>query len=244
MSKLHLPDRQKPYIMAHRGNRVLFPENTLPAFQQAVVEGADIVETDLQLTSDGHFLCIHDATLDRTTDGTGLVSEHTLEQNRCYNAAATRPDLAFEPIPTIAELASAIPDTVWVALELKTGAFIEHETCRRLSEELFREALHARTVILSFSRERLNAVRSVDPSLPIGWITTNRPWPHSRMEMFGPSWPLLLANPYLTVIAHIMGQLICPLDPVPDSRLTLYRWLGCDAVLSDNPGQTATALGR
>jgi hypothetical protein len=41
-----------------------------------------------------------------------------------------------------------------------------------------------------------------------------------------------------------MGQLVCPLDPTPDQRLGLYRLLGCDAVLSDDPGKTALALGR
>jgi glycerophosphoryl diester phosphodiesterase len=230
--------------MAHRGNRLLFPENTLSAFQQAVTDGADIIETDLQLTADGFFLCIHDATLDRTTDGTGIVSELTFEQIRSYNAAATRPDLASEPIPTIGDMATVIPETVMIALELKSDAFLIPDTCRRLSHELRRETLHERTVILSFSTQRLDAMRAVDPDLPLGWITGNRPWPHARMEMFGPSWPLLLLNPLLTLIAHLMGQLVCPLDPTPDQRLRLYRLLGCDAVLSDDPGKTALALGR
>jgi glycerophosphoryl diester phosphodiesterase len=244
MSKLRLPDRPKPYIMAHRGNRVLFPENTLSAFQQAVSDGADIIETDLQLTSDGAFLCIHDTTLDRTTDGTGVVSELTFEENRSYNAAAARPDLAFELIPTIGEMASVIPETVMIALELKSDAFLKPDTCHRLSEELQREALHERTVLLSFSTPRLAMMRSVDQDLPIGWITGNRPWPHAGNEMFGPYWPLLLLNPMLTLIAHLMGQLVCPLDPTPDTRLGLYRLLGCDAVLSDDPGKTTRALGR
>jgi glycerophosphoryl diester phosphodiesterase len=244
MSELHLPDRPKPYIMAHRGNRVLFPENTLSAFQQAVADGADIIETDLQLTVDDVFLCIHDATLDRTTDGTGTVSELTSEEIRSYNAAATRPDLAAEPIPTIEEMAAVIPTSVMIALELKSDVFLEQGTCKRLSEELWREKLHERTVILSFSTQRLDVMRSVDQSLPLGWITADRAWPQPRMEMFGPYWPLLLLNPMLTLIAHHMGQLVCPLDPTPDQRLGLYRLLGCDAVLSDDPGKTALALGR
>lgn len=99
MSEIHIPDRSKPYIMAHRGNRVLYPENTISAFQQAVSDGADIIETDVQVSSDGAFLCIHDPTLERTTDGVGYVSAQSFEQLRSYNAAAAWPNLPHEPIP-------------------------------------------------------------------------------------------------------------------------------------------------
>ncbi|TFH33298.1 MAG: hypothetical protein E4G99_11620 [Anaerolineales bacterium] len=242
--KIHLSDRPKPYIMAHRGNRVVFPENTLSAFHQAVIDGADIIETDLQLTADGHFLCIHDATLDRTTDGRGPTAELRLDQARSYNAAAARPDLPPEPIPTIHELAQVIPGPIAVAFELKSEAFLQPAVCQRLSDQIRKENLHERTIILSFSFQRLQTLRRVDPDLPIGWITTHRLWPRSGVEMAGPFWPLLLLNPLLPWFAHRMGQFVCPLDPTPDARLPLYRFLGCDAVLSDDPGQTARALGR
>lgn len=244
MSEIHIPDRPKPYIMAHRGNRVLYPENTISAFQQAVSDGADIIETDVQVSSDGAFLCIHDPTLERTTDGVGFVSAQSFEQLRSYNAAAAWANLPHEPIPTIGELGNILPSSVMIALELKSDAFLDSGTCQRLAEELRREALHERTVLLSFSAPRLWSMRSIDPSLPIGWITTNRAWPQSQMEMFGPYWPLLLLNPLLVAIAHIKGQLVCPLDPIPEARVALYRLLGCDALLSDHPGQTAQALGR
>lgn len=244
MNKLHLPDRRKPYIMAHRGNRVAFPENTLSAFKQAVSDGADIIETDLQVTADGQFLCLHDDTLDRTTDGSGLVADLTLDQARSYNAAFTRSDLPAESIPTIHEVAQVVTDPIVVAFELKSDAFLEPAVCKRLSQEIRKESLGDRAIILSFNPQRLFSVRAIDPDLPIGLITTNRPWPQSGMDLFGPYWPLILINPLLTFIAHLMGQLVCPLDPYPDGRLPLYRFLGCDAVLSDDPGQTARTLGR
>ncbi len=244
MPELIFPDKPKPYIMAHRGNRVMFSENTLSAFRQAVQDGADIIETDVQITRDGGFVCIHDDSLDRTTDGTGLVAEHTIDQVRDYNAASLRPDLPFEPIPLIGELAEVIPQDVLIALELKSDAFTNSETCQRLLHELRKVKLITRTVILSFSAERLATTRSVEPTIPVGWITANQPWPISGVELFGPFWPLLLMNPLLTLIAHRKGQFVCPLDPTPDHRLWLYRLLGCDAVLSDNPRKTARALGR
>jgi len=244
MMKLQLSDRPKPYIMAHRGNRVVYPENTISAFQQAVADGADIIETDLQLSADGFFLCLHDATLDRTTDGSGLAAELRFDDARSHNAAASRPDLRPEPIPTINELAQAVPAPIAIALELKSDSFLVPAVCQRLSDEIRREHLYGRILILSFSFQRLQTLRTVDPDLPIGWITSNRPWPRSGVDMIGPFWPLLFLNPILTIIAHLMGQFVCPLDPTPDARLPLYRFLGCDAVLSDDPGKTARALGR
>ena len=57
--------------MAHRGNRAACPENTLASFRRAIADGADVLETDLWLSRDGAFVCIHDATLERTTDTIG-----------------------------------------------------------------------------------------------------------------------------------------------------------------------------
>ena len=59
----------RPIIFAHRGDLAHAPENTLPAFQQAIQKGADGVELDVKLTADGHVIVIHDSTVDRTTDG-------------------------------------------------------------------------------------------------------------------------------------------------------------------------------
>ncbi len=72
---LHIPGKTKPYIMAHRGNRTACPENTLAAFRRAITDGADILETDLHLSADQVFVCIHDPTVDRTTDGSGAVAK-------------------------------------------------------------------------------------------------------------------------------------------------------------------------
>lgn len=241
---LALPDRKKPYVMAHRGNRVAFPENTLSAFRQAILDGADILETDLHLSRDGVFICIHDPTVDRTTNGQGAVAEMTLSELKRLDAAAGRPDRGPEPIPTLDELAALVPPDRALALELKSDRFLEPKVNHRLRDLLDHHDLIDRTVVLSFSRARLAAVRKAAPELPTGWITASHPWPARGFEMIGPFWPLLLANPLYVLWAHALGQLLCPLDPTPEPRLWYYRFLGCDAVLSDDPGLTCQALGR
>jgi len=69
-----------PLIVAHRGAPTERPENTLAAFEAAVDAGAAAVEFDVRATADGHAVVIHDARLDRTTDGAGLVRDHTLAE--------------------------------------------------------------------------------------------------------------------------------------------------------------------
>lgn len=241
---LVLPGRPKPYVMAHRGNRAACPENTLAAFRRAFADGADVLETDLHLTRDGVFICIHDATVDRTTNGHGAVAEMTLGELKRLSASYGRPEFASERIPALAEAAALLPPDRALALELKTDRFLEPAVCRRLADELGALGVRARTVALSFNPQRLRALRAAAPDIPLGYITTGDPLPLNDAALFGPFWPLLLINPFYCLIAHARGSLVCPLDPTPDSRLWLYRLLGCDAVLSDAPAATLTALGR
>jgi glycerophosphoryl diester phosphodiesterase len=244
LSKLELPGRPKPYVMAHRGNRAACPENTLAAFRRAFADGADILETDLHLTSDGVFVCLHDATVDRTTDGRGAVAGMTLAELKRLSASYGRPEFKGERVPALAELTAILPPGLWLALELKTDRFLEPGVCRRLADELGAAGVRARTVALSFHLPRVRAVRAVAPDIPIGYITMSNPLPLADVRLFGPFWPLLLLDPFYPLISHLRGGATCPLDPTPDSRLWLYRLLGCDAVLTDDPAATIRALGR
>jgi len=239
-----LSGKPKPYVIAHRGNLVACPENTLAAFRQAIADGADILETDLHLTADGVFVCIHDSTVDRTTDGSGAVAEMTLAQIKRLSAAYGRPEFNGERIPTLAEFTALIPDEVALALELKTDRFLEARVCQKLVAELGRARVRDRTIVLSFALARLQAVQAIAPDIPIGWSAPYRLWPARNSQLAAPLWPLILLNPFYVWMAHSRAQLVCPLDATPDSRLWLYCGLGCDAVLSNDPGKTRRALRR
>jgi glycerophosphoryl diester phosphodiesterase len=239
-----LPGRTKPYVMAHRGNKVRCPENTLAAFRQALNDGADILETDIRETADGFFVCIHDSSVDRTTDGSGAVAEMELEEIKKLRAGCRLQAYHDERIPTLRELAAIIPSDVALALELKSDVFLESTVIERLVAELDQCTIKERTIAISFSVPRLEALRRVAPEIPLGRITVFDPWPHRGTELLGPLWPILLANPLFAGIAHRRGQLVCPLDPVPDKRLWLYRLLQCDALLTNDPAATYQALRR
>ena len=119
-----------PVLIAHRGGSRIVPENTLEGFRQAVeVWDADMLEMDAHLTRDGVPVIIHDATVDRTTDGTGAVAELRLAELReldaGYRFVDSDGDATYRGrgvrIPSIDEILEAFPG-VWINLECKTAA--------------------------------------------------------------------------------------------------------------------------
>jgi glycerophosphoryl diester phosphodiesterase len=241
---MNFNSKKKPYLMAHRGNRVHCPENTKASFLRAIEDGADIIETDLHLSKDDAFICIHDASVDRTTDGHGLVAEMTLHELKKLSASYGREEFKTEKILTLEETTNLIPADRMLALELKTDRFFEEGVCQKLVETLKNVGIFERVIILSFNMVRLLAVQQVTPNLPIGWITMRRLIPDVSCQLIGPFFPILYLNPLYVRAAHRRNMFVCPLDPTPDKRLKYYLRLGCDAILSDDPGSTKMVLDK
>lgn len=241
---LELPGRQRPYLMAHRGNSAACPENTVPAFVRALADGADLLETDLRLTADGVFVCIHDATVDRTTDGRGAVADLSLAALQRLDASGGREGFAGVRVATLAEVLALLPDDRGLVLELKTDRFLEEPVARRLAAEVAAGGARQRTALVSFSLPRLRAVQQVAPELPIGHVTLRKLTPPRAVQLAGPWWPALFWNPLYVRQAHRRGIVVCPLDDAPFARLWYYRLLGCDVLMAGDTGRLAAALGR
>ncbi len=106
-SAVVLPDAAMPYprTCAHRGFNTVLPENSLPAYGAAVAMGAEEIEFDLWFTKDGEIVSIHDSTLERVSNGTGKVWEHTLAELRALDFGSKRGDaFAGMQIPTFEEI--------------------------------------------------------------------------------------------------------------------------------------------
>ena len=116
--------------IAHRGGIVPgYAENTLAAYRRAISFGVDVIEIDLRGTSDGEVIILHDETLDRTTDGTGKVTEVTLEELKPLNAGGG------ESIPTYAEVLDLVADTgVKLLLDIKVSPVLDKAKVVRLTE--------------------------------------------------------------------------------------------------------------
>ncbi len=107
-------------IVAHRGAMADRPENTMAAFQRALELGADVVEVDVRTSSDGRLFVLHDSTLDRTTDGSGNPSDHTLQELRRLDAGSWfAPRYSFEIIPSLREVLKWGGDRTVILLDLK-----------------------------------------------------------------------------------------------------------------------------
>jgi glycerophosphoryl diester phosphodiesterase len=164
---------RSPWIIAHRGASGHAPENTLAAFERAVQLGAAFIETDLQLTRDAQFVAIHDAYLDRTTNGRGSVHEHTLADLRELDAGKWFDrDFMDQRIPTLAEILDfARQRDVVFYLEVKyNSAWGMHQT---LVGELGKPENAARTIVISFDAATLDSLRRLEPAIMTGLLVGN-----------------------------------------------------------------------
>ena len=150
-----------PVGIAHRGSRELRPENTMEAFSHAVGLGYRHIETDLHMTADGVLVCVHDHTVDRTTEGTGPVSEFTFSDLAELDAGYRHrsPDGhvfrgAGVSIPSLEEAVTTLEDVSFV-VDLKIAGLAEP-----LTEMIDDLGLHDRLIVGSFSDQRLEEFRA------------------------------------------------------------------------------------
>jgi len=120
---------QHVVCIAHRGNSHQAPENTLVAYREAAEIGADLAECDVDITADGHVVLMHDRSVDRTTDGSGLVQELTLEQLKALDAGSWKAEAyAGETVPTLHELMSQhTDDGLQIVVEIKAAGIAEKD---------------------------------------------------------------------------------------------------------------------
>ena len=118
------------YVAAHRGLSSDYPENTMAAFRAAIAAGVDQIETDIRVSKDGELVLIHDATVDRTTNGHGRVDEMTFDELRALDAGKIRGmEGQGHQIPTLKEFMDLVKDLpeMTVDLELKEYPTEGHE---------------------------------------------------------------------------------------------------------------------
>lgn len=147
------------YVAAHRGLSATYPENTMEAFRAAVEAGVDQVETDIRITADGELVLIHDATLDRTTNGTGRVDAHTLSELRALDAGCFKGEqFAGYKIPTLDEFIAYVKPFEALTLDLELKEYpttghekVAYEVCDRVLAIVEENGLTDRVVINTFS---------------------------------------------------------------------------------------------
>ena len=238
-----------PEIHAHRGGTLangvpVTPENSLTAFRNAVAIGADVVELDAKLTSDGVPVVMHDATLDRTTDCSGPVNGRTAAQ-----IAACRIDFpvaSSEPVPSLAEvLAWARDEGVRLNLEIKNvPTDPDFDLTPRFALAVL-DAVRAsgipqeQVLIQSFWPLNLDfaQLRGFDTSLlTLGPLNeAGILYGTARLyDWVSPQWPPLEPGTYVT-LAHTLGKKVVPYTLNAPEQIAAAAAAGVDAIITDDP---------
>lgn len=150
---------------------MLAPENTLAAFDLAIRLGCDAIELDAKLSADGIVVVIHDQTVDRTTDGTGKVSELTLSSLKELDAGSFF-DHQFrdESIPTLEEVFEVVGRKTFINIELTNYASLTDRLPETVVSLVKMHALEDRVFFSSFNPLALRKTRRLLPNIPVGLL--------------------------------------------------------------------------
>ncbi len=233
----------RPWVFAHRGACRVAPENTLPAFQAAIDLGADGIELDVQYSSDGKLVVIHNPTLDKTTNGEGRVTAHTFEELRALDAGAWfAPQFAGTPIPTLDEVLELAHDKLLVNIELKS---LESSTVDLGVDVVARVRAHAmadQVVISSFNPLALRRAKKAGPEIECalltaadlpGWMRSRFTFWLSRMEGIHPEYPMV--DEAYMAWAHRRRLPVRPWTVNEEADMRRLIALGVDALITDAP---------
>lgn len=152
--------------VAHRGDPEHAPESTLPAFAAAVALGVDMVEFDVHRLADGALVVMHDATVDRCTDGSGALAEMTLAEVRALDAGSWfAAEFAGTRVPTLAETLAAIPAPILLNIHLKTVPDPSWGFEQSVLAEIEAADAAPRALIVHHDLPTLERVRALAPEL-------------------------------------------------------------------------------
>ncbi len=162
------PAVASPLLIAHRGASHDAPENTLAAFKLAWQQGADGIELDLQLTKDGHVVCIHDADTRSVSDRKRIVRNSTLQELQTLDVGVHHGE-AFrgERIPTLEEVVKTVPAGKLVYLDIKTGAEIIPPVMAILKSS---QLAADQVVFLAFDQGIVRAIKEQAPQYKVYWL--------------------------------------------------------------------------
>lgn len=165
-------DWPRPMILAHRGSSAHAPENTLAAFELALRQDADGIELDVKLSADGEMVVIHDANVDRTTNGQGKVSQLSLAALRELDAGSSFSEkFRGERIPTLAEVFEMIGKRALINVELSNYYTVSRaRLVDKVCELIRRYELQKNILFSSFLSSNLTWARELLPDVPRGLL--------------------------------------------------------------------------
>jgi glycerophosphoryl diester phosphodiesterase len=238
------PVPSEQIVIAHRGGADLAPENTMTAFQNAIDVGADWMEFDIHRTSDGELVIMHDDTVDRTTDGSGMIKDMTAAEFAALEMADGKEPPTLEAVTDLAKaggigmLAEVKSPDLYPGMELEILQVIEDAD------------YISKTVALSFGLTALANMKEANPELrvcplykyPMG---VGNPQP-ANAEIVCPMGESAILYPWLIKKAHAQGRQVWvwpwKLDNPLGHRILLA--LGVDGIIVNDPVEAQALVNR
>ena len=226
-----MPSWPYPRLVAHRGAGTLAPENTLAAIRVGASFGYKMVEFDAKLSQDQVAILLHDAGLERTTNGHGDAANHAYAALAKLDAGLWfAPAFKGEPIPTLEAIAQyTLANDITCNVEIKPSPGLEVATGTAIAKQVQRDwkTANIAPLLSSFSIEALEAAQHAAPALPRGWITKD----------LGPNWHQTLTRlGCLSVHLHHLALTESLLNQIHAAGFRVAVWTVND------PGRAAELL--
>lgn len=243
----------RPLLLAHRGDRAHFPENTVVSIVEAIRRGADGSELDVRLSKDGVPVVIHDDTVDRTLHASGRVRDFTaVELARMEARRHPRwGDGARAGVPSLDELLHALPDGSVVVVELKGPQHTEPGLERAVVDVLQRHRDRLRLLASSFHAAQLHTLRTLDDTLPLGVLSEPEQILPLRLGLHALPLraealhlPRSMVTKELVRLAHEAGMRVNVWRVMSAADVRFLVDAGVDAIMVDDVPAARAALGR
>jgi glycerophosphoryl diester phosphodiesterase len=239
---------RRPLVIAHRGASADAPENTIAAFELALDQGADGIELGVHLSQDEHPIVIHDFTLERTTDGAGPVSAHTVRELKRLDAGGWR-DRRFrgQRVQTLQEVLERFRDRTRFWVELRGGAALYPAIEERVVSTLEIYDVLDRVLVQSFDRDAITRIRGLNRDVRVGALVSQTPLDPA---IFAPG-----GADAICVGAHVLTDEV--LAAIRGADRECYVWTvnepaqmdrlvrgNVSGIITDRPGARRARLGR
>jgi glycerophosphoryl diester phosphodiesterase len=244
------PNVKRPLIFAHRGASKVAPENTLPAFEAAIHLGVDGVELDVQYSSDGALVIFHNDTLEKTSDGTGRVTAHTLSELRALDAGSWfAPGFTGTRIPTLDEALDLLKGKLLVNVELKVLGSLRSGLGADAVKAIRDHGMADQVVISSFNPFALRQAKRAGPEIECalllahdlpGWMHWSVTRRYSRADGLHPDFDMV-DEAYL-VRARKLGLPVRVWTVDDETEMRRLIALGVDAIVTNVPDVLAAII--
>jgi glycerophosphoryl diester phosphodiesterase len=235
----------RPLIIAHRGASGHAPENTLAAFSKAIELGADGIELDVTMSSDGKIVVIHDDTLERTSSGQGLVWEKDAATLQALDAGTWfAPTYAGQRIPLFTEVLDLVGPDLFIDVEIKSGPYAQDTLAAVLA--LLRQQRHPdKTLVTSFDENIVRQCQEHAPEQACGLIFEVDNLPRA----FSGNWPAVSSHYPLITDSFMQtcrseGRLVYTWTVNTTDTMRKMIQAGVDGIITNYPDMLATLLHR